>query len=147
MKPETCDLISMFNPFKLLDPKPKPEEAEISFAGYQRDPFAAVPVKNQQAKHREDGDACYQIRMRLEPKPGLGGRLSTRLGLHRDVRVDLDQHGSYFWSQIDGTQDLRSIEGKIREKFSLAPEESEKATIMFTKMLMLRQLIQLKIES
>ncbi len=136
----------MFNPFKLLDPKPKPSDTEVPFGGFQRDPFGAVPLKNAAAEHRQDSNACYQIRMRLEPKPGLGGQISSRLGFHRDVRVDLDAHGSFFWSQIDGRQDLRAIERKIREKFSLEPADSEKATIMFTKMLMLRHLIQLKIE-
>ena len=87
-----------------------------------------------------------QLRMRLEPKPGLGGRIAGRLGLHRDVRVDLDPCGTFFWSQIDGQQDLRTIEQKLREQFDLDPEESEKATIVFTKMLMLRHLVQLRIE-
>lgn len=133
----------MFNPFKLLDPQPKPVEPVTDFAGFQRDPFEAVPVRNTLAEYREDSRSCCQIRLRLEPKPGLGGRVIKRFGLHRDVRVDLDPCGSFFWSQVDGSQNLRSIERKIRNKFALNPEESRKATITFTKTLMLRHLIQL----
>ena len=134
------------NPFKLLDPKPKPVEPVIDFAGFQRDPFEAVPVKSPSAEQREDRHCCLQIRMRLEPKPGVGGWISKRLGLHSDVRVDLDSRGSFFWSQIDGTQNLRAIEKKIRKQFSLNLQESREATLLFTKTLMLRHLIQLNVE-
>jgi hypothetical protein len=137
----------MFNPFRLLDPQPKQAKDDVPFAGFQRDPLDAVPVRNTLAEHREDSRSCCQIRLRLEPKPGLGGRVIKRFGLHRDVRVDLDPCGSYFWSQIDGSQSLRAIERKIRNKFALNPEESRNATIMFTKTLMLRHLIQLNIEN
>ncbi len=133
----------MFNPFKLLDPKPKPVEPVTDFTGFQRDPFDAVPVRNELAEWREDSRSCYQLKMRLPPKPGVGGRLSEKLGLHRDVRVDLDSRGSFFWSQIDGRQNLRAIEKKIRDQFSLKPQESREATLLFTKTLMLRHLIQL----
>jgi hypothetical protein len=137
----------MFNPFKLLDPKPKPVKPVTDFAGFQRDPFEAVPVRNDLAECREDSRSCYQLKMRLPPKPGWGGRLSQRLGLHRDVRLDLDSRGTFFWSQIDGIQNLRAIEKEIRSQFSLDPRESREATIIFTKTLMLRHFVQLKIES
>lgn len=138
---------TMFNPFKLLDPDPKRAEPVTDFAGFQRDPFEAVPVKNEHAEFLEDSQSCYQLKMRLSSKPGFLGRLSERLGLHRDVRVDLDSRGSFFWSQVDGSQDLRSIEKKIREQFSLSLQESREATILFTKMLMLRHLIQLELKT
>ena len=104
-------------------------------------------MKNEHAEFLEDSQSCYQLKMRLSSKPGFLGRLSERLGLHRDVRVDLDSRGSFFWSQVDGSQDLRSIEKKIREQFSLSLQESREATILFTKMLMLRHLIQLELKT
>ena len=106
-----------------------------------RDPFAAVPVRHERAEAREDSRGCLQIRLRLRP----AFPLAEKLGLHRDVRVDLDPQGSFFWSQIDGRQDLRAIEEKVRRQFSLEPDESRKATLTFTKLLMLRHLIQLDI--
>ena len=133
----------MFNPFKLLDPQPKPKSAPPDYAGPGRDPFEAVPVRNALAEHRVDSRSCFQLRLRFEPKPGFGSGLAKRLGFHRDVRVDLDPRGSFFWSQIDGQQNLRAIEQKLRNKFELDPEESRIATITFTKTLMLRHLIQL----
>ncbi len=115
------------------------------FAGFKRDPFEAVPVRDPRAEHREDGRKCYQIRMRLEPGEGVGQGLAFRLGLHKDVRVDLDVHGSYFWSVVDGERNLYAIEKMIRKKFSLKAEDSRKATLLFTRTLMLRHLIQLNL--
>ena len=137
----------MFNPFKLLDPPRKHDSVPVDYAGPGRDPFEAVPVRNELAEYRRDSQSCYQIRMRVPAGPGLRGRLADRFGLHKDIRVDLDAHGSFFWSQVDGRQDLRTIEEKLREQFSLAPEKSGEATLLFTKTLMLRHLIQLKVEN
>ena len=113
---------------------------------YQRDPLLAIPIRNQLAEHREDSRGCYQIRMRLKPEPGLKAYLARTLGFHRDVRVDLDERGSYFWAQIDGRRSLQAIEKDLRQRFALDPEESRRATLLFTKALMVRHLILLKIE-
>jgi len=135
----------MFNPFKLLDPPAKRKSVPADYAGPGRDPFAAVPVRNELAEHKEDSQSCYQLRMRLPPGEGMGSRLANKLGLHKDVRIDLDKHGSFFWSQVDGRQDLHTIEAKLRDQFSLNETESREATLQFTKSLMLRHLIHLDI--
>jgi hypothetical protein len=135
----------LLNPFKLLDRPRKRDSADKEFAGFQRDPFDAVPIKNEQAEIRKDSQGCYQVRLRLKPKPGIASYLANKLGFHRDLRVDLDQHGSYFWAQVDGHRDLRAIEKKLRKRFSLEPDDSRKATLMFTKMLMLRHLVVLDV--
>ena len=109
----------------------------------ERDPFEAVPVRNEHAEARIDRNACAQIRMRLQPKHGrsIVSRLAFQLGFHRDVRVDLDTRGSRYWELIDGHRNLGEIERQLRDEFGLTPEESRKATLQFTKMLMLRHLI------
>jgi hypothetical protein len=135
----------MFNPFTLLDRPQTKKTAPLDFVGLQRDPFAAIPARNPLAECRTDSHGCGQIKMRLDPEPGMKGRMFQRLGFHRDVRLDLDVHGSFFWSQVDGKQNLRVIEGKIRDRFSLNQDESEKATLLFAKTLMLRYLIHLDI--
>ena len=131
------------NPFKLLDPPRKAKSVPLDYGGPGRDPLGAIPVRNGLAEHKEDSRGCYQIRMRLPPGQGVGSRLASRLGLHKDVRIDLDGHGSFFWSQVDGQQDLRTIEAKLRTQFSLTESESREATLQFTKSLMLRHLIHL----
>ena len=127
----------MFYVFKKRKKKPDLR----NFTGFQRDPFEAVPIKNESAECRLDSRSCGQIRMPLESSKGL----KRRLGFKRDMRIDLDPRGTFYWSQIDGSQDLRSIEKKLRKEFSLEADESRTATILFTKMLMLRHLIHLNI--
>jgi hypothetical protein len=59
------------------------------------------------------------------------------------VRVNLDANGTAFWRQIDGRRSLRDIECVVRQQTQQDRKESEKATVLFTKMLMLRHLIYL----
>lgn len=132
-----------WNPFKLLDGDPEKEPAAPIYTGPSRDPFDAVPVRNKLAEARMDSKSRYQIRMRIPPTRGTMARIAARLGYHRDVRIDLDEHGSFYWSLIDGIQNLHAIEKAIRARFDLQRDESRTVTLTFTKMLMLRQLIQL----
>ncbi len=134
----------MFNLFRQSKSR-RQTEAPINFAGFQRDPFDAVPIRHQSAEHRVDSTGCCQIKIRLQPAPGLKAYLARTFGFHRDIRVNLDQRGSFFWSQIDGHQNLHAIEEKLRNKFNLTSDESRQATLLFTKALMLRHLIQLNI--
>ena len=134
------------NPFLLLvRPKP-PDPAQNPFSGVARDPFDAVPHKNELAEAREDSRSCLQVRLRMKPVKKIAAFLARRAGFHHDVRVDLDAHGSFYWSLVDGRRDLRAIEKKLRRKFELEVDESKKATLLFTKMLMLRHLIRLEID-
>jgi hypothetical protein len=120
-------------------------EGPANFAGFQRDPFEAVPIRHELAEHREDSRGCLQLRLRLKPEPGLKAYLAKTFGFHRDIRVDLDQRGSFFWAQIDGKQNLHAIEKELRKEFDLNADDSRKATLMFTKALMLRHLILLDV--
>lgn len=135
----------MLNLFEKRKRKPESGELPDGVAGFRRDPFAAVPLRNPLAEGREDRDGCLQLRMRIPPKPGLGARLAGRLGYHRDLRVNLDERGSFFWSLVDGRRDLAGIEQALRERFSLEREESNKATLLFTRMLMMRHLVLLDV--
>jgi hypothetical protein len=106
-----------------------------------RDPFDAVPVRAENAEARFDASALAQIRMRIQPGKSIASRLRAKLGMHREIRVDLDQYGSRYWAMIDGRRSLGEIERHIREEFSLKPEQSRQATLHFTKMLMMRHLV------
>ncbi len=61
------------------------------------------------------------------------------------MRVNLDERGSAFWGLIDGETELNEIERQLRQKFSLSREDSELAAVQFTKRLMKRYLIYLKV--
>ncbi len=64
--------------------------------------------------------------------------------MKRDMRVNLDKHGSFFWRLIDGQRTLHEIERVLREHESLQRRESREAVVLFVKMLMNRRLIWLK---
>ena len=109
--------------------------------GPLRDPFDAIPVRSENAEAKLDRQSCIQIRMRARPGKSAAARLVFRLGFHRDIRVNLDRYGSRYWALIDGRRSLGDIDRHIREEFGLQPDESHQATLLFTKMLMLRHLV------
>jgi len=119
---------------------------DVGAPGGGRDAFAAVPVVADGVEAREDAQGRVQLRRVAPAKPGLASFVSRRLKLERRIRVNLDDYGSLFWKQIDGRRTLRGIEVLIREQTEQEQTESEKATIVFTRMLMLRHLIYLKVE-
>lgn len=109
------------------------------------DPFAAVPLVANGVEVQEDLRGLLQIRKVAAPKPGVASFLARRVGLRRQLRVNLDAYGTLFWRQIDGRRCLRDIEARVREQTRQDAAESKKATILFTKMLMVRHLIYLRI--
>lgn len=111
--------------------------------GQTWDPFAAAPLIAEDVEVRVDSQGLFQVRKTPPPKRSLASSLAQRLGLQRHVRVNLDAYGTLFWRQIDGRHTLRDIERLIRQQTQQNAKESEKATILFTKMLMLRRLIHL----
>ncbi len=72
--------------------------------------------------------------------------LDDKFGYRRNVRLNLDEMGSFFWQQIDGERDLGSIGSKLRKQFRLNRKECELAIIGYTKSLMLRGLVQLRVD-
>lgn len=83
--------------------------------------------------------------MRFRQTKGVTGWLAAKFRLYRNIRINLDARGSFFWRQINGQRSLREIDAVLREEFELTDEESKKATLVFTKQLMLRHLIVLDV--
>lgn len=111
-----------------------------------RDPLAAVPVIAQGVEARADSNGLLQLRAAPPRKKGIMSAIAKKLGMHRHVRVDLDACGSMFWRRINGRRPLREIEAYIREQTGLDEKETKKAVVAYTKMLMQRHLIMLRIE-
>lgn len=66
------------------------------------------------------------------------------LGARDFVHIDLDERGSWFWKQIDGTCSLEGIARKMRKEFSIEEQVARETAIGFARMLLLRNLILLK---
>ena len=108
------------------------------------DPFAARPVY---APFIEVEEKNGQVRLRQAPppKPGLRAFLSRRFAMFPFRLVCLDERGTFYWKQIDGRRTLAEIEYRLRREYRMEPASSRDAVIIFTKMLMRRSLIALKL--
>ena len=61
------------------------------------------------------------------------------------MRVVLDERGAFFWGRIDGQRSLTVILGELQARFGLDPAVARWCIIEFTKQLMRRNLVELKI--
>jgi len=105
----------------------------------------AVPVVADDVEARVDSQEFVQLRRVLPPKPGLTAFLARKFGMRKDVRANLDEHGTFYWKLIDGRRTLKQIGERLREKYSLTAKESRDAVFIFTRSLMLRHLIYLDV--
>lgn len=125
--------------------KPNPVHDKTALRA-PRDPFRAVPVANTGIKSKQDGRGRLQLKAVAPPRPGLAGFAALKLKMRKPLRVNLDERGSAFWRRVDGRRTLREIEKALRREFSIEKKECQKAVIEFTKMLMERGLIALKMD-
>ncbi len=114
--------------------------------GTERDPFAAIPSITPGIDAKLDSGSMLQLRHKIKPSSQLTQFLADKLGFRRSVRVNLDERGTFFWQQIDGIRDLRSIAKSIQGRFNIDREECNSAVIHYTKTLMLRGLVQLRVD-
>lgn len=126
-------------------PKTRKNHAGGILPSKVRDPFAAVPLIAPGVEACRDRRKFVHVQKKLMQKKGFLGVLAQRLGLDRTTKASLDEKGSYFWQQIDGEKDLMRIERKFSRHFETNRKESRQAIVQFTKTLMERGLIILKV--
>lgn len=113
--------------------------------GPARDPLEAIPMVAEGVR-TEVGENGATVLVSATPVPMRYARLLGRfLGRERIARVILDENGTFFWQQIDGTRTLRQISDGVRIRINRPEVESRKAVITFTKDLMRRNLVVLKL--
>jgi hypothetical protein len=108
-------------------------------------PLAAVPVLVDGVEARRDTESLVQLNRRVPPATGAFGWLARVMGTRR-VRINLDERGSFFWDRIDGKRNLMQIAAELQERFGTDVAAARHATVTFTRMLMLRHIIQLRVE-
>ncbi len=115
-----------------------------------RNPFEAVPLASpgvEVLRGKDDVKEGFVLRRALDIGDNWRARTLRKLRLDRAAHIKLDQAGSVYWRQIDGQRDLEQIAEGLAMEFKLSPEEARKSTLVFTKDLMIRQFIQLKIST
>ncbi|MBD3240208.1 MAG: PqqD family peptide modification chaperone [Chitinivibrionales bacterium] len=111
----------------------------------RRDPLNATPVVAPDVEARTDTRSLVQLRRDMPAQSRMSVLLRRWFHYKRYVRVNLDECGTAFWKQIDGRRDLHGIERNLRKRFGWSEEQSVAAIVGFTKMLMLRGLICLRL--
>jgi hypothetical protein len=108
------------------------------------DPFAVVPLRPDHVELRRDSRGLIHLRLTL-PVSGIRRWLSRHLGYDYSRRVELDDNGTLYYSLVDGEHDLRAITGELVYKTGTDPAEMERWVVLFTKKLMIENLVVLKV--
>ena len=113
--------------------------------GPARDPLEAIPMVAEGVR-TEVGENGATVLVSATPVPMRYARLLGRfLGRERIARVILDENGTFFWQQIDGIRTLRQISDNVRVRMNRPDGDSRAAVISFTRDLMKRNLLNLKV--
>lgn len=111
-----------------------------------RDPLLAVPIQSEGVQSHIGREGRLHLRRVLPPR-GRFDRIMRRVfGTRAIVVINVDARGAYFWEQIDGRRNLHAIAQLIGIRFNLTPEAARQSTVLFTKMMMIRSLIQLRLD-
>jgi hypothetical protein len=107
--------------------------------------LAAIPEAAPGIETHLDAAETLQVRRAVVPKWRVTQALN-RWFRHTDyVQVRLDAQGTFFWHQIDGLRSLEDIACNLAVSLGMAKSDSREAVLVFTKMLMIRQLIRLRV--
>jgi hypothetical protein len=112
-----------------------------------RNPLVAIPLIPAGVEAGIDDLDLVQVRREHTPRTRIGRTAVRWLGQRYARRTRLDERGSFYWKQINGRRTLHEIADRLGDQFELAPTEARQAVMLFTKMLMLRNLISLKIDA
>ena len=110
------------------------------------DPFDAVPQVPDGVEARTDAAGLVRLRRSPPRRRGLGSLLGRMVRLERAARTNLDERGSFFWSQIDGRRDLHDVTRRLSERFGLSRADARAATVLFVKAMMTRGLLVLEVK-
>jgi hypothetical protein len=107
-------------------------------------PLAVVPLKPANVEVRTDSAGCIHLKMTPPLKP-LKRKVAQWLRYEYSAKVELDAYGSYFYSLVDGEQTLSSIVDAMALKLGKSRKETASTVVAFTKSLMTRSLLVLKV--
>ncbi len=108
------------------------------------DPFAVIPVKPEDVEMRKDSRGHIHLRRRPQLK-GVQRFLAEALNYDYSKTVELDEHGSLYFSLADGNHDLKTIVDRMMAASNKSRKDVEEGVIIFTKKLMTMNMILLKV--
>jgi hypothetical protein len=134
----------------MLFPK-KPRQARAATAlqtlGIEPDwdPLDAVPRVTAGVEAKTAADGRVQLRYLPPARSRLERFCRHTLQLQRAVRINLDERGSFFWGLIDSRRNLHDVARRVAREYGLSADQAWTATIVFTRELMRRGVVQLEL--
>ena len=109
-----------------------------------RDPLAVIPLTPQNLEQIRDSRGLLCLRLNV-PVTGFRKLIVRWLGYKYEKKVELDEMGTRFYEQVDGRRTLREIMGGLVEKSGRSRQELAEHVVLFTRTLMVKNLILLKV--
>jgi hypothetical protein len=107
-------------------------------------PLTVVPLKPANVEVRTDSQGLIHLKMTPPLKP-FKRKVAQWLRYEYSAKVELDEYGSYYYSLVDGEQTLSSIVDAMAQKLGKTRKETAQTVVAFTKSLMTRNLLVLKV--
>ena len=106
------------------------------------DPLAVIPRRPENVEMKRDSRGMVHLRVWEEPK---GFKKTVARWLHYDYsrKIELDEHGSCYYEQVDGVKTLKEIIAAMMARFGQSRDEASQSVLLFTKQLMAKNLLQL----
>ncbi len=112
---------------------------------YLQDPLSAIPMLPANVEKKKDDRGLVQLRIEI-PLKKWQKKIVDFLRYDYSKVIALDEMGSAFYDRVDGHASLRQIAQEMATLFNANIAEMEKAVMNFTKSLMERSALILKIE-
>lgn len=110
------------------------------------DPLAVVPIVPDNVEQRRDERGLLHLRLHVQ-LAGFRRRLARWLGYDYSRRFELDEAGTAFYQLVDGRRSLREIIAALAERGGCGADRRslERAAVLYTKTLMTRSMLVLKV--
>ena len=108
------------------------------------DPLAAIPLKPANVELREDSQGCLHLRL-TPPLGPVQRRVARWLRYDYTRKLALDEHGTFYYRLVDGQHTLAAIVDELARKLGQDRRDVATMVVTFTKMLMTRNMVVLKI--
>ncbi len=109
------------------------------------DPLAAVPLRPGNVELRRDSRGLAQLRLSRAPAGRLTRTVAGWLRHNFTRTVELDEAGTMYFDLVDGKRALREIASALADRTGRPTAEVEAAVTAFTRQLMTKNLIWLKV--
>lgn len=108
------------------------------------DPFAVIPLQPENVSVRRDSRGNIHLRC-LPPLNKMQRRVAEWLGYDYSRKIELDEHGTLYYGFVNGTSSLRTIVDRMITTSGRDRKTVEEGVIVFTKKLMIMNMLALKV--